>query len=87
MNAADTYQGTCVRYHGARDEGREPAAPGDPRTRNFTDTGWQRTLSDEDIAAVVREGKGAMPAFGEALTDPEVRAAVVAIRGFAGEAR
>ena len=54
--------------------------------RDFTNTNWQRTPSDEDIAAVLREGKGAMPAFGEALTDPEVRAAVVAIRGFAEEA-
>lgn len=83
MNAADTYQRTCVRCHGADGQGSEPAAPGEPPPRNFADAAWQSSLSNEAIASVVRDGLGPMPAFGDVLSDEEIEAAVLSVRGFA----
>jgi mono/diheme cytochrome c family protein len=82
VTAFDVYQRACSRCHGPRGEGGPPAAPGQPGPRDFTDAAWQGSLTPEEIASVVRSGKGPMPAFGEVLSEGEIDAVVSQVRSF-----
>lgn len=82
-NLSGTYQTACARCHGSNGAGVEPADASGTRPRDFTDSGWQMSISDESIARVVHDGKGAMPAFGGVLSDTEIAAAVTSVRSFA----
>jgi mono/diheme cytochrome c family protein len=52
----------CTTCHGAIGRGDGPQAAM-TKPRDLTDPGWQATVSDDDIASVIRTGRGAMPAF------------------------
>jgi mono/diheme cytochrome c family protein len=52
----------CTTCHGAIGRGDGPQAAM-TKPRDLTDPGWQATLSDADIASVIKTGRGAMPAF------------------------
>ena len=82
MNAADTYQKACMRCHGANGKGPAPADLDAPQPRDFSDSAWQASMTNVAIATVIREGKGAMPAFGDALTGFELEAAARSVRSF-----
>ena len=76
-----TYRSACGRCHGA--DGKGGFAPeGQNPPRNFCDAAFQRDRSDEQLALVIRSGKGSMPAFGNLFTDSELRGLVQKIRRF-----
>jgi cytochrome c553 len=72
VDPALIYTQMCVRCHGA--DGR-----GDPQirlqlpVRNFADPAFQARASNDDIARVIMTGKGQMPAFGAALSQPKIQ--------------
>lgn len=87
------YAKRCAVCHGPDGRGNGPAAPSMiPRPRDFTLAlfKYKSTLrseppTDDDLRRVVRDGlaASAMPAFGDLITDAEIRAVVDEIRRLA----
>lgn len=80
VDAAELYERTCARCHGASGEGGVAAAPGEPAPRDLTDPAWQRSRSDEELARVVVSGSGSMPSFADVLAPEEVESLVSHVR-------
>jgi mono/diheme cytochrome c family protein len=74
------FRAACARCHGASGRGGPPARLGEAAPRNLTDGDWQDSVTDEVLHAVVREGKGPMPAFGKALDDHQIDLVVGHVR-------
>ena len=45
-----------------------------PRPIDLTAGDWQRSRSDQDLVAAIRNGRGAMPPFGDVLTNEQINA-------------
>ena len=54
------WQQNCTRCHGQLGRGDGPQGPMVKAT-NLSDPAWQSSVTDEQIAAVIKNGKGAMP--------------------------
>ncbi|MBK7535711.1 MAG: c-type cytochrome [Myxococcales bacterium] len=84
------FAGRCVPCHGAGGRGDGPAAAAlNPKPRNFTDRGWQKSVTDIHIEKVIFQGGPSvgksplMPAHAD-LKDPVMLAAVrEVVRAFA----
>jgi len=50
--------------------------------RNFCDAAFQASRSDEQLKQVIRQGKGAMPAFGNLFSEDELKGLVLEVRRF-----
>lgn len=73
----------CVTCHGANGSGDGPASAGlVPKPRNFRDSAWQQSVSDEYIEQIVQYGgsavgkSAAMPANPDLMSKPAVVAAL-----------
>jgi mono/diheme cytochrome c family protein len=73
----------CVTCHGANGAGDGPASAGlVPKPRNFQDSAWQKSVSDEYIEQIVQYGGAAvgrsptMPANPDLMSKPAVVAAL-----------
>ncbi|MCM3870293.1 MAG: cytochrome c [Pyrinomonadaceae bacterium] len=72
------YASKCVICHGKNGAGTAALrAKGQP---DLSTADWQKTHSDEQIAARIREGKGKMPGFAKKLSDEEIKALVKQVR-------
>jgi mono/diheme cytochrome c family protein len=80
--AAQTFTTICARCHGSDGKGGVPAMEGSNAPRNFCDAAFQASRTDEQLKQVIRQGKGAMPAFGNLFTDADLQALVLKIRSF-----
>ncbi len=77
--------------HGADGSGTGPAAAAlEVKPRNYTDSAWQATVSDDDLAKTIVQGGAAtgksqlMPGNPDLADKPDiVREIVALIRGFA----
>ena len=78
--AEQAYRSLCARCHGEDGRGGAPVAGVAPR--NFRDAAFQRTRSDDELAHVIKEGKGVMPAFKAVYDDRQIADLVQLIRGF-----
>jgi cytochrome c553 len=77
---ATVFAENCARCHGT--DGRGIGSTGTP---NFTDHALQAQLTDQQIAATIRNGKsGRMPAFGGQLNNDQITALTAQIRAFGG---
>ncbi len=56
------YQSTCAPCHGADGKGDTPMGRS-LRVADLSSAAWQNRASDDQIAGVIRKGKGKMPAF------------------------
>ena len=84
-DAADLFKRQCVACHGKKGEGDGPAAIAlQPRPANLTDPERIGPLSNEELVAVITEGKGSMPSFGSLLQPGEINALVRYIRQLSG---
>jgi mono/diheme cytochrome c family protein len=45
-----------------------------PRPIDLTAGDWQRSRSDQELVAAIRNGRGAMPPFGDVLTNEQINA-------------
>jgi len=83
---AELYGVICASCHGPRGDGDGPArAPGMAMPR-FSDPAWQASRTDEAIAQVIVEGRGAMPAFGQQVNPRGVAALVRHLRALGSNA-
>jgi hypothetical protein len=84
------YAGRCVPCHGPAGRGDGPTGLAlDPHPRNFTDRGWQKTVTDLHIEKVILQGGPSvgksplMPPHGDLSDKPELLAAMrEVVRGF-----
>jgi mono/diheme cytochrome c family protein len=80
--AQHLFDSTCAICHGRDGRGGVPAAEGQPAPRNFCDTAFQASRSDDDLKKAIRDGKGPMPPFAPLFDDSQLTLLVAYIRGF-----
>lgn len=79
--AERTYETVCGRCHGA--DGKGGVAPeGVNAPRNFRDTTFQASRTDEQLKQAIRKGVGAMPGFGNLFSELDLQGLVRKIRSF-----
>lgn len=76
-DGGDLFKQKCAMCHGADGKGYASL-----KTPDFTDPKVQASLTDEDIAKTIKNGKKdtAMPAFANSLSDDQIQSLVVYIR-------
>lgn len=79
-----TWGKQCASCHGRRGRGDGPSSTM-VKARDLTDPDFQATLTDEQIAKVIREGKDKMPAFN--LPDSIIEGLVQHVRGLVRKKR
>jgi mono/diheme cytochrome c family protein len=79
--AQRTFAMVCARCHGPDGSGAS-LTPSLATARNFRDAAFHEERSDEDLARVIRDGKGAMPPFANVYPPEQIAALVQVIRGF-----
>lgn len=78
------YAARCVLCHGPEGKGDGPASAAlNPKPRNHTDGVYMKSRTDEDLLAVIRDGKGAMPAWKSVLTEQEIQDVLKYVRTLA----
>lgn len=83
-NAEQIYAARCARCHG--EDGKAETRMGKSMgARDFTDAAWHKDTKDEDIFSTIKDGNGAMPAFGSKLSGEEIKALVGKVRKFKPE--
>ncbi len=55
-------------------------AHGGPRPIDFRSADWQRSRSDMELTAAIRDGRGAMPPFNDVLSGGEIAALAAYVR-------
>ena len=76
-----TFRKVCGRCHGA--DGKGGVAPeGANPPRDFHDAAFQATRTDAQLIQAIRLGKGAMPGYGNLLSDVDLEGLVRKIRSF-----
>lgn len=81
FDAKTFYAEKCALCHA--DDGKGNAQMKLKDMPNFTNAAWQKKETDEEFAKMIKEGKKPMPAFGDKLTDEQVKALVAYVRAFA----
>lgn len=79
-----TWMKQCATCHGRRGKGDGPSSTM-VKARDLTNADFQATLTDEQIAKVIREGKDKMPAFN--LPDSVIQGLVRHVRKMVGKKR
>jgi mono/diheme cytochrome c family protein len=81
---AKVYSERCALCHGPEGKGNGPAAAGlNPKPRNHTDGSYMNARTDEELLTVIRNGKGAMPAWKTVLSEQEIQAVLKHVRTLA----
>jgi mono/diheme cytochrome c family protein len=86
VDAAQVFATACAKCHAADGSGGLPMVPNGPRPIDLRHPDWQASRSDEEIALAIRDGRGAMPPFGDVLSPEQVTALTRFVREMA-EAR
>lgn len=76
---ARVFQRSCSGCHGANGRGVMRLGLTKP-PRDLTQSEFHENVTDEQLRAVIRTGKGQMPAFGGLLGDSDIRAVIAFIR-------
>ena len=80
VDAPALFSQACAKCHGADGTGGLPTVPNGPRPADLTAAEWQQTRSDADLAAAIRNGRGAMPPFEDVLTSDQITALAAYVR-------
>lgn len=81
---AQIYAQRCALCHGAEGRGDGPAAASlNPKPRNHTDGSYMNAQTNDALLAVIRDGKGAMPAWKSVLSEEEIQAVLQHVRSLA----
>lgn len=85
--ATALFRSMCASCHGEAGRGDGPGRPPVAEVADLSTREWQESRTDQQIAEVVREGRGGfMPAFGDRLSPAGVDALVRHIRRLGGAA-
>jgi mono/diheme cytochrome c family protein len=71
---------TCAGCHGRDGRGQGEARPPGAQLPDFASDTWQRSRSDSQLAQMIRDGRGMMPAFKKRISDEGVAVLVQHIR-------
>ena len=88
IDGAAIFASRCALCHGPSGHGDGTAAKAlNPKPRNFRDAAYMSSRTDEQLLEVIRNGKGAMPAWGKSgtLTEAQMREVLRHVRSFAGQ--
>jgi mono/diheme cytochrome c family protein len=78
------FEAYCVLCHGAGGKGDGQGGKAlNPPPRDFTDRKVMSVLTDDQLKEIIKNGKGAMPAWGSTLKDEDITNVLRYIRGFA----
>ncbi len=77
-NGADVYKAKCQMCHGTDGTSNTPAGKAMKAT-SFKSPAVMKA-SDSDLIAVVKNGKGKMPAYASKLSDAQINAAIAYVR-------
>ena len=78
---AAIFKQRCALCHGPDGRGDGPGAKGlKPPPRNYHDHEYMNSMTDEQLLTTIRNGKGAMPAWGKILTEDQMRAVLAHVR-------
>lgn len=81
VDAKQLYTRLCAPCHGASGRGDGPVAAAlNPRPADLTKSKVLAEASDDEVAALLRDGRGAMPGFGKQLKAEELNALVGYLR-------
>ena len=81
----ELYDKACARCHGdVGTGGIATTETGGVASRELSDASWQKTVTDEEMRQVIRDGRRTMPAFGHALSVDKIDAIVKHVRTLAG---
>jgi len=84
VDGAAIYAERCALCHGAGGHGDGPAAAAlDPKPRNHTDGEYMNARTNAELLDVIRNGKGAMPAWKDVLTEQQIDATLEHVRSLA----
>lgn len=85
-SAAEIYAKNCAPCHGKEGNGDGPAAAVmTPRPPDLTDSSRMDQLTDDELLAILTDGKGAMPGFGALLKPEELQGLVNYLRALAAD--
>jgi cytochrome c6 len=76
-DTAKVYTDKCALCHGEDGKGQTKGSP------DFTNAEWQKKESDEEFIKMIKNGKKPMPAFGDKLSDEQIKSLVQYVRAFA----
>jgi len=80
-DGAALYAKRCKMCHGADGKGYKAL-----KSQDLADSKWQASVKDQDLASVIKNGKGkTMPAFAGKLKDDEIQAVVAHVRALNSE--
>ncbi|HEX8844658.1 MAG TPA: c-type cytochrome [Pyrinomonadaceae bacterium] len=79
-DAAAIYKSKCASCHGKDGRSKTFKAKFN-HARNLADAEWQNNITDERIFNSIANGRGKMPAYANKLTQAEIEALVVYVRG------
>jgi mono/diheme cytochrome c family protein len=74
VDAAGLFAQACAKCHGADGAGGLATVVNGPRPSDLTAGEWQNSRSDQEVAAAIRDGRGAMPPFADVLTSEQIEA-------------
>jgi cytochrome c6 len=74
VDASGLFAQACAKCHADAGTGGLPMAVNGPRPTDLTSAEWQRSRSDVEIIAAIRDGRGAMPPFQDVLSSPQIDA-------------
>lgn len=77
-SGADTYKAKCAQCHGADGAGATPAGKA-MKTPSFSSPEALK-MSDADMIAMTKAGKGKMPAYSGKLTDAQIKDVVTYVK-------
>jgi len=77
-HGADTYKAKCLMCHGADGQAATPAGKA-LKAASFKDPAAVKP-SDDELIAIVKNGKNKMPAYAGKLTYAQIKAAVAYVR-------
>lgn len=81
---AAIYAQRCALCHGTEGKGDGPAAASlNPKPRNHTDGSYMNSQTNDQLLTVIRDGKGAMPAWKSVLSEEEIQAVLQHVRTLA----
>ncbi|MCS6805746.1 MAG: c-type cytochrome [Acidobacteriota bacterium] len=76
VDAKEIFMRDCAACHGEDGKGTLPNVP------DWTDAQWQRKVTDAQMTATIKTGKGLMPGWKDQLSDEAIAALVKYVRGF-----
>ena len=83
LQGQELFVNACSRCHGAGGGGGPPVFAGGPVPRNFRDSDFQLSRTDEQLKMTIKSGKGTgMPPFGNMFDDAQLEALVAHVRSF-----